>query len=88
MEAGHFRAGMGADTRIFYGASITEWDLIMADGKSLEHTGVTPDEIALPSAKDLAAGRDPVMSRAAELLGAKLNPEEAGKLFPYEWPPQ
>jgi carboxyl-terminal processing protease len=86
MEARHYNERMGSDTMIFYGASITEWDLIIADGKSLEHTGVIPDEIALPSAKDLASGRDPVMSRAAELLGAKLTPEEAGKLFPYEWP--
>ncbi len=86
MEARHYNEQMGVDIVIFYGASITEWDLIMADGKSLEHSGVTPDEVALPTAQDLASGRDPVMAHAAELLGVKVSPEEAGKLFPYEWP--
>jgi C-terminal processing protease CtpA/Prc len=85
MEAKHYGEKIGADTVIFYGASITESNLIMTDGKSLEHTGVTPDEIALPSAQDIATGRDPVLARAAELLGVKITPEEAGKAFPYEW---
>jgi carboxyl-terminal processing protease len=85
MEAKHYSEQMGADEVVFYGTSITEWDLIMGDGKSLEHAGVTPDEIILPNAEDLANDRDPVMTRAAHLLGATLTPEAAGKLFPYEW---
>ncbi|MFZ0297561.1 MAG: S41 family peptidase [Candidatus Sulfotelmatobacter sp.] len=88
MEAKHYNEKLGVETVIFYGASVTESDLVMTDGKSLEHTGVTPDEIVLPSAADLAAGRDPVMARAAELLGVKVTPEEGGKMFPYEWPPE
>lgn len=68
-----------------YGVSITNADLIMADGKSLEHTGVTPDEPLLPTAQDLAAQRDPVMSRAAALAGLKIDSQKAGMLFPFEW---
>jgi len=88
MEAKHYTETLGVETITLYGASITEWDLIMADGQSLEHRGVTPDEVLLPSAADLASGRDPVLARAAEIAGVKITPEAAGKTFPYEWPPQ
>jgi C-terminal processing protease CtpA/Prc len=88
MEAKHYSYTMGVDTVIPFGASITHADLIMSDGKSLEHTGVTPDEISLPTAADLASGHDPVLAHAAQILGVKLSPEDAGKMFPYEWPPE
>jgi len=70
---------------VLYGISITESDVIMADGKSLENEGVTPDQIALPSGEDLAAGRDPVLASAVLLAGGLLSPVEAGKLFPFTW---
>jgi carboxyl-terminal processing protease len=85
MEARRYQFHQGADTQIFYGASITEADLIMGDGKSLEHTGVTPDELILPSAADLAAGRDPVLARAVKLAGLEMDPMKAGQIFPTEW---
>ena len=87
MEARDYIEKQGFDTIIVYGFSVTEANLIMSDGKSLEKTGVTPDEVLLPTAADLAAGRDPVLAHAAELAGVKLDPAAAGKLFPYEWPP-
>lgn len=87
MEAGAYIYQQGTDTVIRYGASITHADLIMSDGKSLEHTGVVPDEIVLPSAQDMANGRDPALARAAELAGLKLDPAAAGKMFPFEWNP-
>jgi carboxyl-terminal processing protease len=86
MEAKQYSYKGGTDTVIFFGAEITDADIVMTDGKSLEHHGVIPDEIMLPTADDLANGRDPVLAHAVESLGGKLTPEAAGKLFPYEWP--
>jgi C-terminal processing protease CtpA/Prc len=87
MEARHYPGSQGIDTKIFYGFSITEADLTMKDGKSLEHTGVTPDEIVIPTAQDLANGKDPALARALELAGHKIDPVAAGKMFPFEWLP-
>jgi C-terminal processing protease CtpA/Prc len=87
MEALYYPMHQGSERIIVYGAEITEADLIMADGQSLENHGVTPDEIVLPTSADLAAGRDPVLSYAVGKLGVKLDPKAAGALFPFEWTP-
>ena len=68
-----------------YGFSVTVADIIMKDGQSLERVGVVPDDVLVPTQEDLAAGRDPVLARAATSLGATLDPVAAGKLFPLLW---
>jgi carboxyl-terminal processing protease len=85
MEAKLYTHSTDTLTYTLYGASITEADIKMSDGQSLENHGVVPDNAALPTASDLAGGRDPVLAKAAELLNVKLSPEEAGALLPYEW---
>lgn len=78
---------MGIDTVVFYGVSVTDADVIMSDGKSLEGVGVSPDEMLLPTSEDLRAQKDSVLSRAVAAAGTTLDPAEAGKFFPFKWKP-
>ena len=81
MESRLFPFSQGTEVFLIYGASITSADAIMKDGASLERVGVTPDSVLLPTAEDLATGRDPVLSHAATLAGVALDPVAAAKLF-------
>jgi C-terminal processing protease CtpA/Prc len=76
---------LGVDVVVFFAASITDADIVMTDGKSLERVGVVPDELMLPTARDLAAKLDPVLAYATSLTGAAITPERAGAMFPLEW---
>lgn len=85
MQARPYPHQLGADTVVLYEVNITNADIIMMDGKSLEGAGVVPDEIKLPTAADLAAKRDPVLAYAISLVGETISPEKAGGFFPLEW---
>ena len=76
---------LGVDTIVPYGMNLTNADVIMTDGISLEHIGVTPDVLMLVSGADLAGQRDPVLVAALKLLGSDLGAAEAGKFFPFKW---
>jgi carboxyl-terminal processing protease len=85
MRSRGYQFGLGESSTVFYGISVTDADVVMTDGASLEHTGVTPDKMMLPTGADLREQTDPVLSYAASLAGVKLNPKEAGALFPIRW---
>jgi len=85
MRARMYSHEIGVETTAFYGVSVTDADVVMTDGKSLEGLGVTPDELLLATASDLAAGRDAVLARAFAVAGVNISPEKAGALFPTEW---
>src|SRR6185436_13111143 len=85
MRARSHNHQFGQNLLVYYGMEVTDADIVHPDGKSLEHVGVKPDELMLPTAADLAAGRDPVLAYAAKLAGLSLTPEKAGTLFPVEW---
>ncbi len=76
---------MGVDSIVPYGMNMTNADVIMADGKSLENTGVTPQLQILLTGADIAAQRDTVLAGAFQLFGEMVTPEQAGKFFPYKW---
>ena len=85
MRAKQYGHQTGVEVIVPYLVSVTDADIVMTDGKSLEHVGVTPDEIKLPTPADMAAKRDPVLAYALSLVGTKVTSEQAGALFPIEW---
>jgi hypothetical protein len=86
MESKFYSMDSGIGNNLYFGASVTMADLVMTDGKSLEKLGVTPDEIVLPTGKDIADSKDPVLSYAAGLADVKISPEKAASFFPFVWP--
>jgi carboxyl-terminal processing protease len=85
MRSKPYNHEIGLDTVVFYGASITDADIIMTDGKSLERVGVVPDEVKLLTASELASKLDPVLAYAASLAGVTISSKKAGEMFPIEW---
>ena len=86
MESVFHDVNSGFGNNLYAGVSVTMADLVMTDGKSLEKSGVKPNETVLPTGKDLAESKDPVLAYAAKLAGVDLTPEKAGTFFPFEWP--
>jgi C-terminal processing protease CtpA/Prc len=87
MRAHSYDHQVGVGTIVGYGDSVTDADIVMTDGKSLERVGVTPDTMMLPTAGEMRSQLDPVLSKAAELVGVKLEPAKAGAMFPVKWKP-
>ena len=80
-----FLQGQAFGEYLPYGVEVTVADLKMTDGNSLEHHGVIPDEVLLPSPEELAAGADPQLARALQLAGVPMSSGAAGQLFPVRW---
>jgi C-terminal processing protease CtpA/Prc len=55
-------------------------DIVMSDGGRLEKRGVVPDIAIIPKGSALKNKLDPIMAVAANSLGLKLSPEDAGKI--------
>jgi len=76
-EAGFVMGGKHVD----YGLTISVEDLIMDDESRLESVGVTPEWIVVPTGADLAAKRDPQMTKALSLAGIQVDPIQAAKIY-------
>jgi C-terminal processing protease CtpA/Prc len=75
----NWRGVDGSETVSFFGMNITIADLLMSDGNRLENVGVIPDYPVGPTGQALFYKTDPVLSFAAELMGAKISASDAGK---------
>ncbi len=85
MQSRYHPLQVGVQRGLGFGITATDADVIMADGKSLEHVGVKPDQWFVPTPQAMKANLDPVLSHAASLVGVQLDPKKAGALFPFEW---
>jgi carboxyl-terminal processing protease len=81
MRSRYYPHQIGADRIVLYGTMITNADVVMSDGGRIEGRGVTPDVVMRPTGADLAARRDPVLAHAAQLVGARLEPADAWRLY-------
>lgn len=64
-----------------FGMQVPVAEITLNGGDRINEKGVIPDQLILPTQSDLAMQKDSAMERAAELLGFKLSPGEARKLF-------
>lgn len=81
MVSRYYQHRIGLEYSVFYAANVSTGAVVFLDGKQLEHVGVTPDELIVPLSDDLAAGRDPALARALELLNVTISPADAGAMF-------
>lgn len=85
MESKLYQMEVGIVRAIPCVISATSADVIMSDGTRLEHVGVVPDTLLLPTAQEMSMNHDPVLAYAASLVGVELDPKKAGELFPTKW---
>lgn len=67
---------------------VTVADLVMSDGQRLEGKGVVPDVPIVPTGRALAEKDDPILAYAANMEGAQLSAEDAGKFYFITRPPE
>ena len=77
----HVRMQARENRLLAYAVSITEADVILPDGSTLEKVGLTPDVTVLPTADDLRSRADPALARAVELAGSALSAADAARLL-------
>lgn len=69
------------DSPVPYAMSVTNADLVMTDGKSLEGVGVEPDIVVLPISRDLSKQARSRTGQGCRLGGSARSLEEAGPLL-------
>lgn len=85
MRSMYYPKKFGLDVVVYYGVSVTDANLVMTDGQSLEKIGVTPDILLLPTSSEMRDKADPVLAKALATVGVEITPSKAGTLFPFVW---
>ena len=81
MESRLFPHAVGDRNFVVFAETVTVDDVTMNDQARLENVGVEPEFIIVPTAADLAAGRDPQMAKALALAGITMDPVAAAKVY-------
>lgn len=85
MRSMYYPKKFGLDVVVYYGVSVTDANLIMTDGQSLEKNGVAPDTLLLPKPSEMRDKADPVLAQALSSVGVEITASRAGTLFPFVW---
>jgi|CXWL01.1.fsa_nt_gi C-terminal processing protease CtpA/Prc len=85
MRSMYYPKKFGLDVVVYYGVSVTDANLVMTDGQSLEKIGVAPDTLLLPTSLEMREKADPVLAKALAIVGVEVTPSKAGTLFPFVW---
>jgi carboxyl-terminal processing protease len=81
LSRGYLVEAFGGENAVAASVSVTVGDVVMADGGRLEKKGVLPDFEVLPTAADMAEGRDPALALALKFAGHPTDPAAAWKLL-------
>jgi hypothetical protein len=72
---------VGFERVAFYSDCVSVADVVENDGSHLERVGIVPDELLVPTQKNLADKYDPILVRAMEKVGVTRTADQLYELL-------